>query len=312
MSGGIDLFAKQNEATPYVAYATETYGTNLRLGFALTEEVRLGLRYSIYSQSIQLPPELQDCTRNNLDAGWGPTGASFDSCYDNGEASIPVKVELAQGAQITSLVGYSLNYNTVDNLQNPSKGIAVDWKQDFAGVGGDVNFIRSSIDFRRYQEVLSDVVSVLHLQAGVLNGWGGQDLRMLDNFQLGPTLVRGFAPSGIGPRDPITETALGGTKFWGASVELQYPLFFMPKEIGLKASFYADAGSLWDYQGPMFDPVTGQTLHPEDGSVVRSSVGAGIIWASPFGPLRLDYAVAITKAGYDRTQEISFGGGTKF
>ena len=86
----------------------------------------------------------------------------------------------------------------------------------------------------------------------------------------------------------------------------------MPKEVGLKASFYADAGSLWDYQGPTFDPVTGQTLRPEDGSIVRSSVGAGIIWASPFGPLRLDYAVALTKASYDRTQEISFGGGTKF
>ena len=64
MSGGIDLFAKQNEATPYVAYATETYGANLRVGFALTEEVKLGLRYSIYQQSIQLPPELEDCTRD--------------------------------------------------------------------------------------------------------------------------------------------------------------------------------------------------------------------------------------------------------
>jgi outer membrane protein insertion porin family len=312
MSGGIDIFAKENEATPYVTYATETYGTTLRAGFALTEEVRLGLRYSIYRQSITLPENLNDCNANNLVPRFTPSGAVIDDCFENGEAPMPVRLELAEGPVLTSLVGYTLGYNTLDDIRNPSKGWAVDFKQDFAGVGGDVNFIRSVVDIRRYQEVLSDVVGVLHLQAGTLNGWGSHDLRMLDQFQLGPTLVRGFAPNGIGPRDALSDGALGGSKFWGASIEFQYPLFFMPKEIGLKAAFYADAGSLWDYQGPTFFPATGETLNVLDENIVRTSVGAGIIWASPFGPLRLDYAIAINKASFDRTQEISFGGGTKF
>src|SRR6476620_7298737 len=240
MSGAIDLFAKQNEPTPYISYGTEIYGTTLRLGFALTEEVKLGLRYSIYQQDIKLATELNDC----IDSNAVPHVRRNDECYDNGEASLPVRVELSQGAVLTSLVGYTLGYNTVDDNRNPTKGLAIDFKQDFAGAGGDVNFIRTMIDFRKYQEVLSDVVGVLHLQAGTLTAWGDKDLRMLDHFQLGPTLVRGFAPNGIGPRDMVSDGALGGTKFWGASIEFQYPLFFMPKEVGVKVAFYADVGDI--------------------------------------------------------------------
>src|SRR5581483_7176004 len=143
-------------------------------------------------------------------------------------------------------------------------------------------------------------VAVLHLQGGVLSGWGGKELRMLDQFQAGPGLVRGFAPGGIGPRGPDT------------SMEMQYPLFFMPKEIGVKASVFADAGSLWHYSGPTFFPETGETMQVEDSDKVRASVGAGIVWASPFGPLRIDYAFPLSKTEFDKVQEFSFGGGTKF
>ena len=313
MSGAIDLFAKQNEPTPYITYATELYGASLRLGFALTEEVKFGLRYSVYQQEISLSPNMNDCINAN-----NQPVQSNNKCYDNGEASLPIRVELAQGAVLTSLVGYTLGYNTVDDNRNPTKGMNIEFRQDIAGVGGDVNFIRSIADLRKYHEVFSDVVGVLHLQAGNTSGWGGKDVRMLDHFQMGPTLVRGFAPNGIGARDrmsfagPEMGAGLGGTNFWGASVEFQYPLFFMPKEVGLKAAVYADAGSLWGYEGPTVFPATGEVLKFRDDNSIRSSVGAGLVWASPFGPLRIDYAVALTKTNYDRVQELSFGGGTKF
>ena len=127
-------------------------------------------------------------------------------------------------------------------------------KQDFAGVGGDVDFVRETADLRTYYEVFPDIVSVLHLQGGAINPWGGQQLRSLDHFQMGPNLVRGFAPSGIGPRDLTspTQDALGGSMFWGASVEAQTPLYFLPKEIGIKLAAYVDAGSLWNYRGPTY------------------------------------------------------------
>ena len=138
---------------------------------------------------------------------------------------------------------------------------------------------------------------------------------MLDHFQKGPDLVRGFAPAGIGPRDLTPGTsndAMGGTMYWGASVEAQTPIPLIPREVGLKGAVYADAGSLWGYKGPTSWNVTGETLQPADDNTIRSSVGVGLIWNSPFGPLRFDLAYPVTKTSYDRTQIFRFGGGARF
>ena len=305
MAGGIDLFARQNLASSYVSYDTKTYGTNLRLGFALTEELSLQPRYSIYRQEITLPTAYNDCSLANPAPG----------CYANGEASLAVRKELAAGPVTVSLVGYSLAYNTLDNNKLPTSGLFVDFKQDFAGVGGDVNFIRSTVETRNYYELFSDVVGVFKVQGGHIAGWGSKDLRMLDHFQMGPNLVRGFAPGGIGPRDltsGTTNDALGGSMYWGTSFEMQTPLYFLPKEIGIKLAAFADAGSLFDYRGPTSWNQTGETLTVGDSKSVRSSVGMGLIWDSPLGPLRFDFAYPITKQSYDRTQVFRFSGGTKF
>ncbi len=189
-----------------------------------------------------------------------------------------------------------------------------------------MNFIRTQVEGRTYYEVLPDVVGVLKLQGGNVSGWGGRDLRMLDHFFLGPNLVRGFAPAGIGPRDLTNGTfndALGGSLYWGASVEFQTPLYFLPKEIGIKAAVFADAGSLWNYEGPTSWSVTGERVEVglDSPSMIRSSVGVGFIWDSPLGPLRFDFAYPLSKycatgiAGNevcDRTQFFRFSGGTKF
>ena len=345
MAGGIDLFVRQNLASNYVSYDSKTYGTNLKLGFALTEELAFSPRYSIYRQEITLPDYLNDCkfSPNALvnnpvpgvnGVGLGqPPGVSLvteaartdgGNCYSNGEASLAVRKELANGPVTVSLVGYSLAYSTLDNNKSPTSGLYAELKQDFAGVGGDVNFVRTSAETRNYYEVYSDIVAVLKLQGGHIGGWGSKDLRMLDHFQMGPNLVRGFAPAGIGPRDLTSGTtydALGGSMFWGASVEAQTPLYFLPKEIGIKVAAFADAGSLWGYKGPTTWNVTGETLTVGDQNKIRSSVGFGLIWDSPLGPLRFDLAYPITKwcgndstgaPVCDRTQVFRFSGGTRF
>ncbi len=314
---GIDLFAKQTVANSYVSYDSQTVGTNLRFGFSLTEETSLQLRYSIYQQKITLPDYLNDCTAATSPASPSNTLANgvTTNCFGNGEASLPVRIELARGATVTSMVGYSLVYNTLDNNKNPTSGMLGEFKQDFAGVGGDVNFVRSTAQLNNYYEVFPDVVSLVKVQGGYLAGWGDKDLRMLDHFQMGPNLVRGFAPSGIGPRDitdGTTQDALGGTLFWGASAELQTPLYFLPKEIGIKAAAFFDAGSLWGYHGPVYSPTTNESLTIADSAMVRTAAGVGLIWDSPFGLLRFDVAYPITKASYDRTQIFRFGGGTRF
>ena len=306
LSVGGDIYARQTLSSSYVSYDNRTYGTGLRAGFALSEEVGLQLRYSVYRQEITLPDNLNNCR-----AGTNPA----PGCYQDGEASLAVRKELASGPVLASLVGYTATYSTLDNNRNPTSGIITEFKQDFAGVGGDVNFIRSTIENRNYYEVFSDVVAVLRLQAGHISGWGSKDLRMLDHFQMGPNLVRGFAPAGIGPRDLTNGTsqdALGGSMFWGASVEAQTPFHFIPKDVGIKGAVFADAGSLWGYKGPTSWSYTGETLTLADTTAMRASVGVGLIWNSPFGPLRFDYAVPVMKQGYDRVQQFRFGGGTRF
>jgi outer membrane protein insertion porin family len=347
VAAGLDVFYRQQLANDYISYGTTTIGFSPRLGFALREDLSLQLRYSLYQQSITLPSTLDNC--NNLSgnlftpayiqAKYGslnndPSG-NFQSgflpgCLADGESSLPVREELASGAEWVSSVGYSLNYNTLDNNKNPTDGLLLDFKQDFAGVGGDVSYLKSAIDAKYYTPLVADLVGLIHLQTGMLNQVGDSSIRMLDNFQMGPNLVRGFAPNGIGPRDltffPFTGSgdALGGTKYWGASAELQMPFWFLPKEVGLKGAVYADAGSLWDYQGPTSYAATGEVngivngvnckcaMVFDDTNVIRTSVGVGLIWASPFGPLRFDYAIPLTQGKYDVVQQFKFGGGTSF
>ena len=365
LSLGTDLFIRNQLATNYVSYNTKTEGGAIRLGFALREDLSFQLRYSAYRQEVTLPLTLDNCNNINPDfVNSFPTPAALNQspattapnplpnilnqsdCFFDGEASLAVRKELAQGAVFTSLIGYTLNYNTLDNIRNPTSGLNVDFKQDGAGVGGDVKYLRSVLDTRAYYEVYSDVVALLHLQGGYITGWDGNGLdptnvRMLDHFQMGPQLVRGFAPSGIGPRD-ITQTlvngvpgdSLGGTKFWGASLEFQTPLYFLPKDSGVKVAAFADAGSLWDYVGPTswLPPqpgATGEILSISSAGCsstpfksnscmfINSSVGVGLLWASPFGPLRFDFALPLTVQKLnglkiDRTQWFRFGGGTAF
>jgi outer membrane protein insertion porin family len=341
---GLDFFQREQLSNSYISYNTKTIGFSPRLGFGLREDLTLQLRYSLYQQDISLPSSYNNC--NNINGlrtpaslnstgQFDPSNSATWGCYADGESSLPVRKELAGGATITSLVGYTLNYNTLDNNKNPTDGLFVEWKQDYAGVGGDVSYLKSTIDAKYYTPLVADIVGLLRVQGGMLNSVG-KDIRMLDHFQMGPNLVRGFAPNGIGPRDisyialGATGDALGGTKYWGASAELQMPFWFLPKEVGIKGAVYADAGGLWDYKGPTSWAQTGEQNTPgcapatktsvgtctglqvDASNTVRSSVGVGLIWQSPFGPLRFDYAVPITKGENDRVQQFKFGGGTSF
>jgi outer membrane protein insertion porin family len=362
---GVDLFAKQTLASSYLSYGTESYGGTLKWGLPLREDLALQLRYSAFEQKITLPSTLDSCNNINPDLATtfpvpnaigvpgSPFPAGTTSCFALGQASLPIRVELQQGAYLTSSVGYGLVYNSLDNNKLPTSGVYVGFGQDFAGVGGAVSYLRTTVDVRAYYEVVSDLVSMLHLQGGDMFSFkncptsntcvsNNNYVRLLDDFKMGPNLVRGFQPAGIGPRDITPGTsndALGGTMYWGASVEMQYPLYFLPKDSGFRGAIFVDSGSVWGYRGETANPVTGEinglvtgtnppsglapapntltfncqcALQYADSPAVRASAGASIIWDSPFGPLRFDFAYPFLKQSYDRTQFFSFGGGTKF
>ena len=335
---GWDLFYKQTTSSQYLSYLSKTIGGDLKLGIPITENISTQLRYTAYQQSISLPAQWNNCNDINPSSAAGTfptpdkmglidpsTGLPFSAnptqqnCYQDGEASLAVRKELAQGPVFVSSLGYTLSYNTLDNNKSPTSGLLVEFKQDGAGLGGDVNFIKSTFDSHLYNEIFPDIVGVWRVQGGYATGWGGEGLRMLDHFQGGPNLVRGFAPAGFGPRDLTQQAfgynqndALGGSLYWATTVEFQTPMFFAPKDFGMKLALFADAGQLLDYVGPTSWNVTGETLQASGNGNVRSSVGIGLIWDSPFGPLRFDLAYALTKESFDKTQIFRFGGGARF
>ena len=172
----------------------------------------------------------------------------------NGEASVAFKAAAAQGAILTSALGYSLVWDNIDDRKNPSSGIYANFHQDVAGLGGQSHFLRETFDGKYYYPLTDDLTGLVHLQGGQINQIGSGYLPLVDNFNLGPTLVRGFAPGGIGPRDisdpaNIAGNGLGGTTYFGGSAEIQFPIFGLPKEVGLKGAIFADAGTVFGFQG---------------------------------------------------------------
>jgi outer membrane protein insertion porin family len=343
---GWDAFWKERLASPYISYGSNTIGGDIKFGIAITENISTQLRYTGYRQEITLPSNLNDCNNINPNSALGTfpepikeflidpaTGTPFSqdanqqNCFQDGQASLAVRKELSQGPVFVSSPGYTLAYNTLDNNKSPTNGLLAELKQDVAGAGGDVRFLKQTLNVRLYDEIFPDLVALVRGQGGYATGWGGDGLRMLDHFQGGPSIVRGFAPAGFGPRDVTqavqlcgspnvagcgTNDALGGSVYWAGSVEFQMPMFFAPKDFGMKLAFFGDAGWLGDYVGPTSWAQTGETLIQSPANNIRSSVGVGLIWDSPFGPLRFDLAYALTKEPWDHTQIFQFGGGTRF
>ena len=337
LSAGFDLFTKFTDTTSYSRYQSRNTGFTLRMGVPITEEFSIGTRYTAYQQKIRIPNSAS-YPYNDCPSGESAASALGISCIGNGEASVAIKE--AAGSTVTSLVGLTFAYNTLDNPKDPTSGIFADLKPEVAGLGGDSRFFRAVATARYYHAITDDIVGMLKAQGGYMAGYGGNKLRVIDHFYMGPDLVRGFAPSGIGPRDKsgdASASAVGGTTYFGATAEVTFPIFGIPRELGLRGAVFADAGTLFGYKGKKFIdlnkdgiinangvgaslgcPATlaqSECLDVRDENKIRSSIGAGLLWASPLGPIRFDYAYALTKVGGtggDKTQAFRFSGGARF
>jgi outer membrane protein insertion porin family len=289
VSAGIDLYYKQTDASPYQSYGSNIYGTTVQFGTPLTEQLGVQYRYSIYNQNLTLDP-------TSLAAA----------------PSLPIRQAALAGPAWVSAVGSTATYSTLNDGKNPTSGLKSQLSQDLAGLGGDVKFLRTTEDVRYYHPINDDVVSLVRAQGGYITGWGGQQVPLMNTFFGGPTMVRGFAPNGFGPRDITPGTTMdnvGGSMYWATTAELQSAIPGVPHEYGLKATAFVDAGSVFRYSGPTTFPGSAQSLQLANSNVVRSSVGAGLTWASPFGALTVDYAVPLSKAAADVVQPLRFSAG---
>ena len=281
ISAGFDLFHKENDFSDQSGFEQRKTGGTLRVGFALTENVWLQPSYSLVQDEVF-----------NVDEA----------------ASEPIKEVGLLGARIISSAGYSLTYDQRNNRLNPSRGVFFALTQELAGLGGDANYLQTVAEARGYYPIYEGITLVGRLIGGHIVGYGGQDVLAVDSFFKGGETIRGFDTSGIGPRALRTDgsgdtDAIGGNIFYAGTLEVRFPIPFLPEELGFSGAVFADAGSL-------FDSDFAQAINNDD--VLRSSVGASLLWNSPVGPLRADFAYVLTKADFDEEEFFRFGATTKF
>src|SRR3984885_9482315 len=287
---GVDAFSNQTFANSNQAFNTLMYGAKFSVATPLNDNLGVSWNYSIYNQGLSLDPSL-------------------------GTASLPIQQAAQAGSYWVSSIGNGVTYSTLDNPKDPTTGIRVQTNNEFAGLGGAADFVKNTEDARLYHPIAGDVVGMVRAQGGYVTPWGGQQLPLLDGFFGGPQLVRGFAPYGFGPRDITPGTTmdnLGGNVYWTTTAELQSPMPFVSPDAQLKVALFSDTGSLWATNASSVSSMA-TSLSPSqqiaNSRAVRSSVGASLIWDSPFGALRVDYAYPIAKQPYDVTQRLNFTAG---
>ncbi|MEP2707847.1 MAG: outer membrane protein assembly factor BamA [Roseibium sp.] len=294
----LDVYKRVLDANDYRSFDQDKTGGGF--GFALPlreDELTLRLFYNIFSEK-------------NEDPDGNSTG--INNC-DTTRLSLAICDSL--GTYLTSLVGYELRYDTLDRRLNPTDGFYSSFGQQFAGLGGDSFYIKTEASGRGYTELLADygLIGHLALRGGHIMAIGDERLRVSEQFMLGGDLVRGFENQGIGPRDASTDDAMGGRFYFAATAETQFPFPVVPKEFGLSGALFADAGSLWDADSDLVNIVNaGGGSVVSNSFSVRTSVGAGIRWQSPFGPIRADFAYPLSKEDTDKTQIFRLSGGTRF
>lgn len=196
--------------------------------------------------------------------------------------------------------GITLAYNNLDDQKHPTTGLVAQLSTKY--VGWDSNFVQTEGKARYFVPLFEDqgVIGSVRAQAGVINDLSGNGLNALDAFKFNSNLVRGFEANGFGAvlAAPSGEY-IGGTYYAGLSAEVQFPIPMLPPSYGLSGAVFADAAVI----GGLPNIPSGFSVDPAStDQPFKSSVGASIIWDSPFGPLRGDFAYALTKASSDKPQ----------
>ncbi|PKA39871.1 outer membrane protein assembly factor BamA [Rhizobium sullae] len=214
------------------------------------------------------------------------------------------------GPWIRSSVSNTLTYNTLDDMTLPREGVYATLTQEIAGLGGDSQYYKIYGKARYYHLLAddADIIGSLSAGAGHVVGFGNE-LNVFDQFSLGNSDIRGFENKGMGPRIAgANDDPLGGTTYFTVSAEASFPMPGFPRDFGLRGAVFADAGTLF---GNEVQLGAGDSLEG-DSADLRASVGVGLVWQSPFGALRVDYAIPVAKEDFDKTQYFKFGINNQF
>jgi len=267
LEAGLDLFRLRSTRLSH--FVSTTNGVTPHIAYSITEYLGQTLSYTLKDDRI---------------SHIAPDASYF--------------IKQQAGKFMTSAVGQTLAYDRRDSRIDPTSGYLVSLSNQYAGLGGNVNYLKNSVGGTWFYSPIEDIILNVRGNVSGIERAGKKVIRIVDSIQLGAESFRGFAWGRIGPRDTITGDPLGGTRSWTGTIETLFPIG-LPNEFGVKGAIFTDFGTAWK---------PGQT-GPQviDKRSIRASVGIGLSWSSPFGPLKIDYAIPVKKQKYDDIQRFLFG-----
>jgi outer membrane protein insertion porin family len=275
VAAGFDLFLRKTDFTDRSSFEQNEAGFGIRAGYQMTERLRHTARYRFTRDSID---DIQD------------------------DASDVVKAQ--SGTFTTSSIENDFFYDALDSRFNPTDGYSLNYSIDVAGFGGSEKFVRNEVGAGYFTPLFgTSIIGSLQGESGNITSLEDDEVRLSERFFLGGSRLRGFKVGGVGPRDLRTDDSLGGSNYYRGSAELGFPLG-LPDEFDIRGAVFSDMGSAWGIDDPFPDIA--------DDASLRGSVGIGVGWGSPVGPVRINLSRAILKEDYDKTEFFSFSFGTRF
>ncbi len=282
---GLQLNFTDNTST-FVTYDFEKLVFSPSIAFPVSENGRLGFNYTL---------DVVDMKRRDVDES-GPIISS----------------EIDSGERYASSLGYRYTYDSRRTGLNPNAGVLFEIGQDFAGLGGDNEFVKTSMRVVGQTLAFNEEVTLrATLEAGALS-WGSGTNRVTDRYILNPSIMRGFEPAGIGPREVDAangiDDAIGGNYFAVLRFDAEFPLG-LPEEYGIRGGLFYDIGNLWNID----DVNTGGSPNVVGASgSARHVIGVSILWETPVGPLRFNFSEALQKEVFDKEQQFDLTLSTQF
>lgn len=292
---------------------TINYGLNFVEPAFLSRDVALGLDFafreterdnSLFDTAIgTFRPSLTFPTGENTRLGLFYNARYEDMSDYNGTSGI-LQSEVDQGDIWTSGVGYEFSYDTRRTGLDPNSGVLLSFQQEFAGLGGDNEFIKTTARLVGQTRFFNEDLTVRAiLEGGAIEFSSGQNSRFLNRFN--NQVIRGFEPNGMGPVEG--DEHLGGDYFAALKLEAEFPLG-LPDEYGITGGAFYDIGSIWGIgnQSNATGPLNATSF------TARHVVGLSIFWSSPFGPIRMNFSEALQKEPGDREQQFNLTVRTDF
>ncbi len=277
IAAGVDLFQTRSNNQRLSNFDQFSLGSTFRLGFDLAEDLRSTTNYTVRQDRIT-----------------------------NVSSTASLIIQNQRGARLQSTVGESLLYDQRDNRLAPTDGYYLQYDQSIAGLGGSVFYSKSIFSGGYYYTVAPKFVASVVSTIGVVQGLD-QKVRIQDRFFIGGDTLRGFADSGIGPRDQMTRDSLGANKYFTTQFELSIPLG-LPEELGVGGRLFTDVGTAFGID----DNRNTKTTTIQDSANIRLSSGFGVSYKSPLGPIKVDFGVPLLKKNYDEREVIRVNFGTRF